>query len=185
MCQKWTLIGAFYPFARNHNAIGSEDQEPYRFSTDAQNNMRTAIQWRYALLRYYYTQMYVNSIEGGMFWKPLFFEFPDDPKVNVDMESNIMIGPALKLSAFIEEKDARNRKYVFPKGAWCNIVTEICTKYYNTGTTDLDTTPDQLHLHLRMGHILPLQPEAVGSVMATSDLEQYQTTLYSKETFSF
>lgn len=118
LCQKWTVLGAFYPFSRNHNSIGTVDQEPYRFTEEAQTNMRRAIKWRYALLRYYYTELYVNSVEGGMFWKPLFFEFPDESKAYNDLDSNIMIGPSLKLSAYIDEQDVRNKQYIFPKGAW-------------------------------------------------------------------
>jgi len=181
LCQKWTLVGAFYPFSRNHNAIGSVDQEPYRFSEETQDNMRRAIRWRYALLRYYYTQMYINSIEGGMFWKPLFFEFPEDPKVYSELDSNIMIGSALKLSAYLDEKDQRNKYYIFPEGVWCDIAglttANVCTKYYETTNAQLSAAPDALHLHLRMGHILPLQPEATQDTLSSKDLDQIQTSL--------
>eukprot|EP00343_Euplotes_focardii_P001290 CAMPEP_0205804828 /NCGR_PEP_ID=MMETSP0205-20121125/7864_1 /ASSEMBLY_ACC=CAM_ASM_000278 /TAXON_ID=36767 /ORGANISM="Euplotes focardii, Strain TN1" /LENGTH=141 /DNA_ID=CAMNT_0053075061 /DNA_START=27 /DNA_END=449 /DNA_ORIENTATION=+ len=118
LCQKWTTLGAFYPFARNHNAIGQPSQEPYAYEGEVRNNMINAIRMRYTLLRYYYTQMYINSIEGGMFWQPLFFQFPDEPKAYTDLERNIMIGPALKLSAVIEEKDHTSQKFLFPKGVW-------------------------------------------------------------------
>jgi len=122
LCQKWTILGAFYPFARNHNAIYQKDQEPYRFSDEIQANMRRALRWRYALLRYFYTEMYVNSIEGGTFWKPLFFEFPDDPATYNNIERNIMIGPSLKFSPMIDEVDAATQPFIFPKGVWCDIV---------------------------------------------------------------
>ena len=173
-------MGAFYPFARNHNAIGQIDQEPYRFSEEIQANMKNALKWRYALLRYYYTQLYLNSIEGGMFWKPLFFEFPDDSKVYQDIDKNIMIGPALKLSAMLDEKNDRSQKFIFPSGIWCDIITEICMKQYSTGLVRLSTTPDIVNIHLREGQILPIQPETTNNVMSSSDLDQIQTTLYSK-----
>jgi alpha-glucosidase (family GH31 glycosyl hydrolase) len=123
LCQKWTILGAFYPFARNHNAIGNRDQEPYRFSEDIQKNMRNAINWRYAMLRYFYTQLYINSIEGGTFWKPLFFEFPEDPNAYIDVNRNIMLGPSVKFSPMIDEKDAKTQNYIFPFGVWCDIIS--------------------------------------------------------------
>lgn len=118
LCQKWTLLGAFYPFSRNHNTIGTISQEPYAFEDEIRNNMANAIKIRYTLMRYYYSQLYVHSIEGGMFWKPMFFEFPDDSKTYNDLERNIMIGSALKLSAVIGEKDNKNEKFLFTKGIW-------------------------------------------------------------------
>ena len=31
LCTRWTGVGVFYPFARNHNNINTPDQEPYVF----------------------------------------------------------------------------------------------------------------------------------------------------------
>lgn len=171
LCQKWTNVGAFYPFARNHDDIGNSGQEPYTFSEDIQDTMRNAIRWRYALLRYYYTQLYINSVHGGMFWKPLFFEFPEEPKAYNDIEKNIMIGSAIKLSAMLDEGDIKTESFVFPAGVWCNIIDYSCVKTTKTIDQNLNVEPQTLNIHLRMGSIIPLQRNAVtNKVKNTHDL---------------
>jgi alpha-glucosidase (family GH31 glycosyl hydrolase) len=59
--------------------------------------MKMAILNKYNMIRYYYTELSMLSQDGGAFYKPLFFEFPDDPNATLDQENNIMLGSALKL----------------------------------------------------------------------------------------
>ena len=180
LCQKWSILGAFYPFARNHNTINARSQEPYFFSTDIQKNIKNAIRWRYSLLRYFYTELYINSIEGGTFWKPLFFEFPDDKATYQNIERNIMIGKSLKFSPMIDEVDAKTQQFIFTQGLWWNIV-QLTWKYYSSTTSDsLPTTPDSINLHLRQGRILPIQQEALQNSMSVEDLKSIQTSFISK-----
>jgi alpha-glucosidase (family GH31 glycosyl hydrolase) len=171
LCQKWTNVGAFYPFARNHDDIGNAGQEPYQFSDEIQTTMRNAIRWRYALLRYFYTQLNHNHVYGGMFWKPLFFEFPNEDLTYTNIERNVMIGSAVKLSPMLDEGDIKKQDFIFPKGTWCDIVDYTCFVMSQTGTHSLTTMPENLNLHLRMGQIIPLQRNAISAkVMNTEDL---------------
>ena len=179
--QKWTILGAFYPFARNHNTINTKSQEPYLFSTDIQNNMRNALRWRYALLRYFYTELYINSIEGGTFWRPLFFEFPDDQATYKNIERNIMIGKSLKFSPMIDETESiKTQEFIFPQGLWWSIIG-LTWKYYSSTMNDaLPITPDSINLHLRQGRIIPIQQEALKNTLTTEDLKSIQTSFISK-----
>jgi len=98
LCTRWHYVGAFYPFSRNHNG-GTIAQEPYVWPNTAMLAMTEAIKIKYALIRYYYTQLYEMSLKGsGTFYKPLFFEFPEDLNANRDITLNVMLGSALKLS---------------------------------------------------------------------------------------
>jgi alpha-glucosidase (family GH31 glycosyl hydrolase) len=124
--------------------------------------MTEAIKIKYALIRYYYTQLYDLSLKGsGTFYKPLFFEFPEDPNASQDITLNVMLGSALKLSINSKDISAPTTNYYFPQGLWCplmgNTKNEGCfiapangvSLNYPSGLTDYQ-------LHLREGYIVPL-----------------------------
>jgi len=85
LCARWHVVGAFYPFSRNHNSLYSTAQEPYVFNTTYFSGplsytsiMRHAMRVKYSLINYYYTEMNLIHETGGAFYKPMFFNFPDD-----------------------------------------------------------------------------------------------------------
>ncbi|MEQ8953765.1 MAG: glycoside hydrolase family 31 protein, partial [Gammaproteobacteria bacterium] len=69
----WMAIGAFYPFARAHSAIESDDQEPWVFGPEVEEASRVALQRRYRLMPYLYTQFYRASETGIPVMQPTFF----------------------------------------------------------------------------------------------------------------
>ncbi|XP_030389756.1 lysosomal alpha-glucosidase isoform X3 [Gopherus evgoodei] len=76
LCVRWTQLGAFYPFMRNHNDHGNKPQEPYAFSPAAQEAMRKALFLRYSLLPYLYTLFHKAHSAGETVARPLFLEAP-------------------------------------------------------------------------------------------------------------
>ena len=60
--------------------------------------IRTAIRNRYTFIRYYYSHFWKINEHGGSFFKPLFFEFGDDPQAYKVIEKNMILGSALKAS---------------------------------------------------------------------------------------
>jgi len=58
--------------------------------------MSDAIQKKYKLMRYYYTEMMLISNSGGAFYKPLFFEFPEDDVAFLNNHDDVMLGSSLK-----------------------------------------------------------------------------------------
>ena len=93
LCARWTTLGAFYPFYRNHNSDESKAQEPYLWPIVA-SAARKAIAIRYPLLDYFYTAMWRQSITGIPSLSPLFFVYPEDKKT-WDMDLQYFYGPSI------------------------------------------------------------------------------------------
>lgn len=85
--------------------------------------IRTALLNRYSLIKYYYSSFYTYGLEGGSFFKPLFYEYPLDPLAFEDVEVNILLGDALKVSMETTTLTfPSTRQYYFPKDRWCQII---------------------------------------------------------------
>ena len=78
LCARWYVVGAFYPFSRNHNNLGSVEQEPWSFKGEYIGTIRKAMVTKLSLIRYYHSELLRINAVGGTFYKPLFFEFPDE-----------------------------------------------------------------------------------------------------------
>ncbi len=69
---------------------------------------------RYAWLKYFYFLM-VNKKGLGTIWRPLFFEFPNDPNTYLDdvADTQFLLGPNV-MAAPILEPGTTSRKVYFP-----------------------------------------------------------------------
>lgn len=85
ICARWYGVGAFYPFSRNHNNLNQLPQEPYLWtglyhSIRYTDLIRNSMQTKLAMVNYYHTEISMLHEEGGAFYRPLWFDFPEDPK---------------------------------------------------------------------------------------------------------
>lgn len=114
-----------------------------------------------SLIRYYHTEMIKTHIEGGTFFKPLFFEFPDDEGAYLGQTFNAMVGSSLKL-AFNSQELTDLSKFYYPEGTWCNIIT---TANYSVDCINADKSQNisssshlgDVYADLREGRIIPFQ----------------------------
>ena len=74
MCERWMELGAFYPFARNHNNIDAIDQDPGQWPLTVGASGRKAFNIRYRLLPYLYTLMHDSHTTGSTVVRPLYHE---------------------------------------------------------------------------------------------------------------
>src|SRR5207253_2067208 len=76
---RWTQLGAFTPFFRNHSNIGTMDQEPWAFGPKIEAICRQYIELRYQLLPYLYGLFVQAHRHGTPIMRPLFWQFQNDP----------------------------------------------------------------------------------------------------------
>jgi len=163
LCARWYNIGAFYPFSRNHNSKKYKDQYPWTFGKYAEEIIRKDIQYRYSLLIYFYSQLFLISLnEKGSFFKPVMFEFPNDKYSYEDIESKIMLGEALLICAFFDNKE-NDKKFVLPNSHFNlypsgeNILNYSKDDNSKLRKKTLSGKINELHIFLRGGYIIPMQ----------------------------
>jgi len=138
--------------------------------------MRMAMRNKYRLIRYYYTQISKLHTDGGAFYKPLFFEFPDDINATWAQEHNIMLGSALKLSVQSTTLGQNMTDFYFPAGTWCDVFnrtrgTAGCQTFTTGQNVTLETKAWNFYVHLLEGHIVPMQDAALNT-STIADLQQ-------------
>ena len=108
---RWLQLGVFTPVMRNHAAMGTRDQEIYRFGN--WEDMRSVLSVRYALIPWLYTEL-VSAVEGNdMMFRPLAFDYPQDAAA-VRTEDQLMLGASCMIAP-VYEQNARGRHVYLPE----------------------------------------------------------------------
>ncbi len=97
---RFLQLGVFTPLMRNHSALHTREQEIYRFST--WESMRDTLRVRYALLPFLYSEFMKAALSGGMYFRPLAFDYPADPRA-VRTEDQIMLGEGCMIAPVLEQ----------------------------------------------------------------------------------
>ena len=114
--ERWMEQAVFYPFMRNHSALGTRAQEPWAFGPEVEARVRAHIQRRYQLLPYLEELAAQAHREGSPILRALFYEFPEDPESALH-DDQAMFGEAI-LIAPITRPGHSHRQIYFPPGSW-------------------------------------------------------------------
>ena len=150
---RWTQAGAFFPFFRNHTAIGTRRQEPWTFGQEVEDICRQYISLRYQLLPYLYNSFQEASRTGAPIMRPLFWEFPDDPH-GYAIDDQFLLAASL-LVAPVSKPGALQRAVYLPAGSeWYDYWTK--RKHAGGQFITVAAPLDVLPLFIRAGSIIPM-----------------------------
>lgn len=140
MLVRWTQLGAFYPFFRNHSNKSTRRQEPWVFGEPYTSMVREAVRLRYRFLPYIYTAFAESHRTGKPVARPLFLEFPDD-EASYDVSDEFLVGDSL-LAAPVADPGARARAVYLPKVRWVDYWTgEVHGPGWSMAEAPLDRIP--------------------------------------------
>uniref|UniRef100_A0A1B6F1T2 P-type domain-containing protein n=1 Tax=Cuerna arida TaxID=1464854 RepID=A0A1B6F1T2_9HEMI len=154
LCQRWSQLGAFYPFSRNHNTDNAIDQDPVALGPGVVDAARKALLVRYSLLPFLYTLFWHAHTKGDTVARPLFFESPKDEKT-YGLHSQFLWGSALLIAPILSEEKTYATAYL-PAGRWYDFYTY--RPINSKGSTYLlPKQMDMIPLLLSGGNIVPTQ----------------------------
>ncbi|XP_063242203.1 lysosomal alpha-glucosidase-like [Bacillus rossius redtenbacheri] len=162
LCQRWMELGAFYPFARNHNTDDGIEQDPVALGPEVVAASRKALLTRYSLLPYLYTLFWEAHVKGNTVARPLFFEFSED-KITYDIDYEFLWGSSLLIVPVLEEAKTMVTAYL-PRALWYDFYSSELLSRGGQNIT-LDAPLDTIPLLVRGGGIIPMQEPA----MTTTD----------------
>ncbi|MDY7027441.1 MAG: glycoside hydrolase family 31 protein, partial [Spirochaetota bacterium] len=148
---RWFAFGAFTPYFRNHTEKGTAAHEPWAFGPQTLEIARHYLRLRYALLPYLYTAFYQASSVGEPVVKPLFFDWPNDQRLET-LDDQYLFGDAFMVAPAVHPNKIHRDVYL-PQGKWYDFWDDTLGE---GGTDLLAPAPiTRLPLWVRGGSIIP------------------------------
>jgi len=152
---RWLQAAALTPFMRSHSAIDKPQREPWTHGARFEAINRASIELRYVLLPYLYTLFAQSEASGIPPMRPLWFEYPRDPRALL-RDDEFLVGRDMLVAPVVHEGETTRPVY-FPKGEdWRDWWTG---RHYEGGSSaDISAPLERLPLFVRVGASVPTQP---------------------------
>lgn len=163
---RWTQMGVFFPYVRNHSAVDTLRQEPWSFGERVEKICKEYIEMRYRFMPYLYQWFYKASETGLPVMRPLLLEYANDPAA-ASVTDQFLVGDSL-MAAPIYRPQTEWRSVYLPEGEWID---------YWTG--EKHAGKQHIHVHAPLEK-LPLFVKA-GSVLIEGAVRQYMEQTVDNE----
>jgi alpha-D-xyloside xylohydrolase len=144
--RRWLPMGLLSSHTRTH---GQAPKEPWEYGEGFQNYFRKAVEMKYKLMPYIYTQSKIASEKGLAMVRALFVEFPNDPGA-WQVDNQYMLGSDILVAPFFET--TKTRQVYLPKGKWVDFQTG---KSYDAGWHEIASGEIEVVMMVREGAVLP------------------------------
>lgn len=151
---RWVQLGVFYPMMRTHSAVSNNTNSGSPLPYDHQSvldNVRNAINLRYAYLPYTYSQAYAYSRFGTPIARPANFGDTDKSRLSNSINSYLW-GPDIFVAPMLE--DGTSRSITFPEGDWLDMNNLNAIYSDNSGTVNYSADYSVLPYFMRRGSFL-------------------------------
>lgn len=149
---RWTQLGAFVPFFRNHCEVRAIHQEPWSFGPKYEKIIKKYIELRYKFITHIYNLFYQSSQTGLPMLRPLIMEFPLDENCQ-NLSDQFMIGDSILLAP-VYQPDQKKRMLYLPKGKWFDFWNKKV--YKGPKHLIVDAPLAKLPIFIKAGSIIPL-----------------------------
>ena len=123
-CAKFYQIGSLYPFSRSHSALDTIRKEPWMMGELLLNTTKKSLNFRYSILKYYYS-LFISNAGSGTVFKPVFFNFYEKDIESLSdnvLDNQFMIGEELMaIPNFNIDDDNYKVIAYFPEGSWFDL----------------------------------------------------------------
>jgi alpha-D-xyloside xylohydrolase len=163
--RRWLPMGLLSSHTRTH---GQAPKEPWEYGEAFQDYFRKAVELKYKLMPYVYTQSKLSSEKGLPMVRALLVEFPDDPGAWL-VDNQYMLGSDLLVAPLFE--NGKTRQVYLPKGKWVDYQTK---KVYEGGWHEVAAGELEVIMMVREGAVLP----QVKVAQSTGDIDWNNIELF-------
>ena len=168
---RFLALGVFTPLMRNHSAMGTRNQECFSF--DNPDDFKDIIQVRYRLIPYLYDTMRNAAENNGMMFRPLSFDYPDDP-IARECETQLMLGDECMIAPVYEQNVQGRTVYLPEDMAFVKLSGErVMKEELSKGLHYVSVSLNEVPLFIKKGKKIPLCRPAMRTALLDIDSLEY------------